>query len=65
MPVLTTITLTLLLSLSYLPPMIDAIVRPENQHHLTERLGWSSHKAGPEKPQQIQLKRPRRQEQVR
>ncbi|RDI83840.1 hypothetical protein Vi05172_g6250 [Venturia inaequalis] len=51
MPVLTTITLTLLLSLSYLPPLIDAIARPNPHHGITERLGWSSRRTRPEKRQ--------------
>lgn len=54
MPVLTTITLTLLLSMAYIPPMIDAIARPKTQRGLTERLGWSSHGKRPEKRQKSQ-----------
>lgn len=50
MPVLTTITLTLLLSLAYLPPMLD-LTRTKKQRNISTRLGWSTHTVQSEKQQ--------------
>jgi hypothetical protein len=54
MPVLTTITLTLLLSLAYLPPMLD-LTRTKKQRNISTRLGWSTHTVQSEKQQNPSL----------
>ena len=53
MPVFTTITLTLLLSLAYLPPMVDALSGGKNKRNIKDN--WLAHDTETEKLQRLQL----------